>query len=252
MKYKILRNQADFNTPYSVKEVSSLCLPEENGQFIFINNCYLPLIKVLQILRENFSFEKFLLIRCLVNRRICIRVIFFSRQEISKERKTYYESQLSSENVKSVLQGPIKPKFHNLAKYRFLKAFCDSYLGMTSENLLCSDCCREDVKITINAYFCWRFDYKRMILKPIKEKEALLARQSLVEQVRYHLNNMQDHTEWGARCFDIEDVFLQMDIVDDFFKKMRSSNDPFFSREQSKKVYKVLPDGTKLFLGFRK
>jgi len=251
-KYKILLNQADFKTRYSAEEVSGLSLPERNGQFIFIDNCYLPLVKVLQILKKDFSFEKFLLIRCLINRKICIRVMFFSDQGISRECKTYYDGKSSKENVISVLQGPIKPKFHNLAKYRFLKAFCDSYLGMTSENLLCSNCCREDVQITINTYFCWRFDYKRVVLKPVKEKEALLAQLSPREQIRYYLNNPQDLVEWGAHRFDIEDVSVQMDVVDAFFKEMRSSNDPFFSRQQSKEVYKTLPDGRKLFLGFRK
>jgi len=55
----------------------------------------------------------------------------------------------------------------------------------------------------------------------------------------------------GAQRFDIESIHYQLRIVESFFKKMRAPKD-LFSRQQSKAVYKTLPDGRKLFLGFRK
>jgi len=244
MTYKFSQTKVDLNVPYCMKNNSIFCLPEKEGQFIFIDNCYLPLIEVLEILRKNFTFKKFLLIRCLVNRKVCIRVIFFSCKDISRECKTFYESKSHPEtrNMTSILQGPIKPKYHNLAKYRFLKAFCDSYIGMTSENLLCSSCCAEDVRITINEYFCWRFYNKKMILEANKEKDDLFAQMSLIDRIKAHLQKGEGYLEWGTHQFDIEDLHLQTDIVDDFFKEMRFP----------KKVYYDLPDGRKLFLGITK
>ena len=245
----------EFNLPYSVEAEDLSRLPEQGGQFIYIDDCscHFPLTDVLEILKVNFKFEKFLLIRCLINKKSCIRIIFYSTESISEECKTYYRDESSSsQNVTSILQGPIERGFHNVAKYRFLKAFCDSYsYRMTSANFLCSICVMEVARITIRMYFSWRVHYKQEVLNEVKQRNALLALKSADEQMRFHLANQHDYVEWGTHRFDIESIHYQLRAVESFFKKMRGPKDPF-SRQQSKAVYKTLPDGRKLFLGFRK
>jgi len=210
----------DLNIKFCAKSISKYSLPEKNGQFVFIDNCYLALDLVLEIFRKEFKFEKFILIRCLVNKRVCIRFIFFCDKNISSECKVYYKDRdYETRNVVSIWQGLIKPNYHNRAKYVIVKAFCDSYIGMNKENLICSMCCSLDVRSTINTYFCWRFDYKREVLRLERERNKNKEILSFREAIKESLNG-NDFLEWGTHHFDIEDVNIQMEIVNVFFEKM--------------------------------
>jgi len=44
MIYQTLRAPQDFTTAFSAEDVSRCSLPEEKGQFIFIDDCYLDFI----------------------------------------------------------------------------------------------------------------------------------------------------------------------------------------------------------------
>lgn len=213
----------NFSSEYRIEDVSDGRLPERGGQVIFIENCDLNLGIVLMVFRSRFKYRirKFILLRCIVKERVCIRFIFFLNKSISSECEIYAQN-LESQNlcVVSSFQGPIKEGFHNRAKYFFIKSFCDSGLELNLDNFICSPCCSEDVESTMAKYFRWRFDYKSMMV--VKERARLRAKNM---SSRNEVLEICRDVEFGMHSFDIECIFHQMSIVSNFFRETNWRNE---------------------------
>jgi hypothetical protein len=212
----------NFSSEFTIEAVSDVRLPERGGQVIFIENCDLNFGIVLMVFRSRFKFRfsKFILLRCIVKERVCIRFIFFLDKSISSECESYVQN-LDSQNlcVVSSFQGPIKKGFHNRAKYFFIKSFCDSGLELNEDNFICSPCCCADAESTMAKYFRWRFDYKSMMLE--KEQARLRAKNM---SSRNEVLEICRNVEFGMHSFDIECINYQMDIVSNFFGEINWRN----------------------------
>jgi len=221
--------EKEISLEYSIESISKGRLPETKGQFIFIDNCYLKLDVVLKIFQRRFKFHKFILLRCIVKKRVGIRLIFFSDESISSKCETYYKDlESSNRHIISSLQGPIKKSFHNRAKYFFIKSFCDSGLDMNENNFICSPCCSVDAQSTIVRYFCWRFDYKRMMIE--REQARIKAKNMSYRDEVLEICRSGDYSvEFGTHDFDIECINYQMAIVSDFFRRINKKNEPILS-----------------------
>ena len=231
----------NFSSEYRIEDVSDGRLPERGGQVIFIENCNLSLGVVLMMFRSRFKyrFSKFILLRCIIKERVCIRFIFFLDKSISSECEIYaqiYAQNSESQNlcVVSSFQGPIKKGFHNRAKYFFIKSFCDSGLELNQDNFICSPCCSEDVESTMAKYFRWRFDYKRMMLE--KERARLRAKN---RSSRNEVLEICRNVEFGMHSFDIECINHQMDIVSNFFRQINWRNEKKKYLEEINRKWKM-------------
>jgi hypothetical protein len=99
---------------------------------------------------------------------------------------------------------------------------------MDENNFICSPCCSVDAQSTIIRYFCWRFDYKRMMLE--KEQARIKANNMSYRDEVLEICRSGDYSvEFGMHDFDIECINYQMDIVSDFFIKINKKNEPIIS-----------------------
>jgi len=221
--------EKEISLEFSIESISKGRLPETQGQFISIDNCYLRLDVVLTILQSRFKFQKFILLRCIVKKRVGIRLIFFSEKILSSKCEIYCKDLVNpSRQIISSSQGPIKEGSHNRAKYFFIKSFCDSGLDMDKNNFICSPCCSVDAQSTIIRYFCWRFDYKRMMIE--REQARIIAKNMSYRDEVLEICRSGDYSvEFGMHSFDIECINTQMDIVAEFFRKMNKKNEPILS-----------------------